>query len=521
MKRRDFLTKTIPGAIVLPSVLKGLTVQAFASHPFFQSLIPPTETDKVLVMIQLSGGNDGLNTVIPLEQYAAYYNARTNLAIPENRILRLSGQSGTGLHPSMSGLQSLFNDGKINIIQAAGYPNPNFSHFRATDIWMSASDSNQNISSGWTGRYLDTQFPGYPNQYPSNSMPDPLAIQIGSLTSLVTQGPTVNMGLSISDPSSFYSLVNGVQDPAPATPAGRELSYIRNVARQANLYADAITDAYNNVPQQGNYPNSNLAAQLKIVARLIKGGLKTRVYIVGMGGFDTHAQQANNGDATTGNHANLLSQLSDAMKAFQDDLQFLSIDDRVLGMTFSEFGRRIKSNASLGTDHGAAAPMFLFGSNVIGGITGHNPPIPNIVSSSDNIPMQYDFRSVYASILSQWFCADALSVQTSMLQNFQQLPIIQNNICAPTPVNPTGVLISNYPNPFQTQTTIQYISSGGHTLVQILDTTGKLIAKLVEAEMAAGTYTVVFNTSGLASGIYYARLQNGAVSQVRAMIKAQ
>lgn len=521
MKRREFIQKSIPAAITLPSLINGLTVKAFTSHYLFSSLLPPNDTDKVLVMIQLNGGNDGLNTVVPIEYYSAYYNARSNLAIPQNNLLSLNGQAGTGLHPAMTGIQSLYNSGKMNIVQGVSYPNPNFSHFRATDIWMSASDSDENIPSGWAGRYLDTQFPGYPNNYPNSSMPDPLAIQIGSLTSLVTQGPSVNMGLSISDPSSFYNLVNGVEDPAPSTPAGRELVYIRNVARQSNQYADAITDAYNNFTQQGIYPNTNLAGQLKIVARLIKGGLKTRIYMVNIGGFDTHSQQANIGDTTTGTHANLLSQLSDAMKAFQDDLQFLGIEDRVLGMTFSEFGRRIKSNGSSGTDHGAGAPMFLFGSKVKAGITGQNPEIPSNVSVNDNVAMQHDFRSVYSSILTQWFCADNSTLQSSILQNFQTLPIIQGQVCGIESVNPNGVLISNFPNPFNTNTTIQYTSAGGHTLVQIIDATGKLIRKLAEGEMLPGNYTASFNASGLPSGVYYSRLQNGSISQVKAMLKIQ
>jgi uncharacterized protein (DUF1501 family) len=519
MKRRDFLQKTLPGAITLPSLLNGLAVKAFSSHPLFSALLPPNDTDKVLVLIQLSGGNDGLNTVIPVEYYSDYFNARTNVAIPENNILKLTGQAGCGLHPAMKGIQTLYNSGKVNIVQSVGYPNPNFSHFRSTDIWMSASDSDENIPSGWAGRYLDTQYPGYPNNYPDSSMPDPLAIQIGSLTSLVMQGPSVNMGLSISDPSAFYNLVTGVQDPAPATPAGKELSYIRNVARQSNLYADAITAAYDKVSQQGSYPDTNLAGQLKIVARLIKGGLKTRVYMVNIGGFDTHSQQVNAGDTTTGLHANLLTQLSDAIKAFQDDLQFLGIDHRVLGMTFSEFGRRIKSNGSAGTDHGAAAPMFLFGSQVNAGIIGENPELPAAATVNDNVAMQFDFRSIYASILTQWFCADTATVQSAMLKNFQELPLVKGQNCKNGTVNTSGVLISNYPNPFSDQTTIQYHSSGGHTLVQIIDASGRLIKRLVEADMEAGTHVVNFNSAGLPAGVYYARLQNGATSQVRSMLK--
>jgi hypothetical protein len=214
-----------------------------------------------------------------------------------------------------------------------------------------------------------------------------------------------------------------------------------------------------------------------------------------------------------------LTELSDAVKAFQDDLRFLQIQNRVLGMTFSEFGRRIKSNASGGTDHGAAAPMFLFGAQVTGGIIGQNPQIPQSASVEDNVVMQYDFRSVYATILSKWFCADNNVVQTSMLRNFQELPFIRGQQCAPPP-NPSGTdVIVNYPNPFSGVTTIQFTTAGGHTLVQILDATGRLIRKLVEQEYSPGTYTVEFNSAGLPPGVYYARFQNGANSRVRSLLK--
>lgn len=520
MKRRDFLSKSLPAAITLPSLLNGLTVKAFMTHPLFDSLLElNNETDKVLVLIQLSGGNDGLNTVIPLDQFSAYMNARSNVAIPQNSVLSLTGQSASGFHPAMTGMRSLFNSGELNVIQSVGYPNPNFSHFRATDIWMSASDSDENIPSGWAGRYLDTQYPGYPVDYPNSDMSDPLAIQIGSLTSLTFQGPSVNMALSVSDASAFYNLINGVQDPAPTTPAGKELTYIRNVARQSNLYGNVIVSAYNNVSQQGSYPNTNLAGQLKIVARLIAGGLKTRIYMVSLGGFDTHSQQVNASDTTTGAHAALLAELSDAVKAFQDDLRYLQIQNRVLGMTFSEFGRRIKSNASGGTDHGAAAPMFLFGAQVTGGITGQNPQIPQSATVDDNVAMQYDFRSVYSTILAKWFCADSTVLQTTMFRNFQELPLIRGQQCGTVPVPGGPDIIVNYPNPFSSTTTIKFTTAGGHTIVQIFDASGRLIRKLVEQEYSAGTYTVEFNSSGLPPGVYYARFQNGSDSRVRSMLK--
>ena len=217
MRRRDFLRNSLPAAAVLPAVVDGYSIKAFAADsPLMRALMnPTTETDHVLVIVQLSGGNDGLNMVIPVSTYSNYYNARSNVAIAENKILKLDGYANTGLHPAMTGLQNLYNNGKLNIVQAVGYPTPNFSHFRATDIWMSGSASDEVVSTGWAGRYLNTEYPNFPEGYPNDTMPDPLAIQIGSITSLTLQGPAMNMGMSITNPTSFYNLINNVIDPAP------------------------------------------------------------------------------------------------------------------------------------------------------------------------------------------------------------------------------------------------------------------------------------------------------------------
>jgi Protein of unknown function (DUF1501)/Secretion system C-terminal sorting domain len=335
------------------------------------------------------------------------------------------------------------------------------------------------------------------------------------------------MGMSITDPVNFYNLINGIQDPVPPTPAGKELSYIRLVAQQTNQYAERIKTAANNVPVQSTYPANNpLADQLKIVARLIKGGLKTRVYMVSIGGFDNHSNQVNAADVTTGAHATLLQRVSSSIKAFMDDLKFLGVENRVIGMTFSEFGRRIKSNSSMGTDHGAAAPMILFGSNVIPGILGSNPIIPAVATVNDNVPMQYDFRSVYASVLENWFCVNSTDLQTIMLKNFQSLPIVNGASCRATGIDDinraAGIsLISNYPNPFTENTTIKFKTKGGHTLIQVIDTLGRVIHSLVDKDYIPGEYTVSFNSMGLPAGVYYARLQNGTASQVKAMLKVR
>ena len=547
MKRRDFLKTTVPAAI-LPSILGGFSMKAYAADsPMMKALMDTTtETDHVLVIIQLSGGNDGLNMVIPNDIYSTYYNARTNIAIPQNKILPLNGYANSGLHPSMTGLQTMYNEGKLAIVQSVSYPSSSFSHFRATDIWMSASDTNTYLTSGWAGRYLHSEYdnidskakPQYPDDYPTASMTDPLAIQIGSITSLTLQGPSVNMGISISDPTTFYNFLNGVQDPTPNTPWGNELGFVRQIASQTQQYAAVVKSAAAKVPvaTQGAYPAGNdLAAQLKIVAQLVKGGLKTRVYMVSTGGFDNHAGQVNTFDTSIGTHANLMAKISSAIKAFSDDLKGLGIEERVIGMTFSEFGRRAKSNANFGTDHGVASPMFVFGKNVKSGVLGTSPVISTKAANgteviSDNVPMQYDFRSVYSSILSDWFCVNSSTLQSIMLNNFQPLPLIGTSSCrsalAITGLNDLNranseELIINYPNPFVDSTKVTFKTKGGHTMIQIMDTQGKIISVLTDKVYAPGMYTIDFNSGVLPVGMYYARLQNGPLQQLRPMLKAR
>ncbi|MBL7702575.1 MAG: DUF1501 domain-containing protein [Ferruginibacter sp.] len=521
MKRRDFLRSSVP-AVVLPTVINGFSVKAFgAESPLAQLLNGSTPNDHVLVIVQLSGGNDGLNTVIPIENYSNYFNARSNIAIPENKILQLTAK--TGLNPAMTGMKAMYDEGKLSVVQAAGYPAPNFSHFRATDIWMSASDSNQVIVNGWAGRFLNYEYPNFPVGYPNNTMPDPLGIQIGSTTSLTFQGPAVSMGMSISNPTSFYNLLSGIEDPAPNTNAGKELKYVRLVAKQTSAYTTVVKAAADKVTQQSLYPSNNsLADQLKIVARLVKGGLKTKIYMVSYGSFDTHSLQTTTTDPTVGAHATLLKNVSDAIKAFQDDLKFLEIEDRVMGMTFSEFGRRIKSNSSTGTDHGAAAPMFLFGKNVVSKIWGDNPTIPANVNVNDNIPMQYDFRSVYASMMEHWLCVKNADLQQIMLKDFQNLALVKNPDCIVVPPVTAGTsYLEIWGTPFTQSTTIKYKTDGGHTLLQIFDTMGRLVKTPVDAELPAGSYTYNYDSGPLPSGVYYARLQNGPTQQVKAMIKAR
>jgi len=539
MKRRDFIKRAVPVS-VLPLFMGGFTFKAYGRSPFLEALVASaTETDRVLVIVQMNGGNDGLNTVIALDEYSALANARNNILLPENKVLKLTDV--TGLHPSMPELQQLFFANKLAIVQGVSYPNPNFSHFRATDIWLSASDYNQIVSSGWAGRYLDQEFPNFPNGYPNVVMPDPLAIQIGSVLSTGLQGPAVSMGMAITSPTSFYQLITGGVDTAPNTPAGHELTFIREVSQQTQQYASVIQAAASKGKNYSTkYPQSgrnSLADQLKIVAQLIIGGLKTRIYVVNIGGFDTHSSQVDTtGGTDTGAHATLLGKLSVAISAFQDDIAIAGVQERVMGMTFSEFGRRILSNASAGTDHGTAAPMFIFGRRVARGIVGSNPVIPAHATVNDNLPMQFDFRSVYASLLKEWFGVPDAELQSVLYRGFQTLPLISSpgQGPKPDPLDPPAgktaishnsdgslsdnALLGNYPNPFNPTTTIRFSSNGERLHLRVYDTVGREVRTLADGVFSPGEHEVVFDAGELPSGMYFYRLESGSFQQVQSML---
>ena len=529
MKRRDFLRGVVP-VTAMPFLLNGLPLRAYGRSPFLESLVGAySATDRVLVLVQLSGGNDGINTVIPLDQMSAYNNLRGNIAIPQSAVLPLT--SATGLHPKMTGFKTLYDQGKLMVVQGVSYPNPNLSHFRATDIWLTAANSNEYLNDGWAGRYLGKEFPAYPRDFPNQVMPDPLAIQIGAVTSTALEGPSSSMGISIQDPTTFYQLVNGIslggQDTAPQTPAGHELTYIRDVALHSQQYATQVKTAADKVKTQVTYPTSNtLADQLKIVARLVGGGLKTRVYIVSMGGFDNHSAQVDSADSTIGTHATLLQRLADATLAFQNDLIQLGVEDRVIGFTFSEFGRRVQSNASRGTDHGTAAPMFVFGKGINGGVpngvVGFNPRLTDL--SSSNLTMQYDFRSVYASVLSQWFGANPTELNAVLLRSYQQLPIIKAGVAvsvADASSLPSEYrLYENYPNPFNPTTIISYDLPGdADVTLKVYDMLGREVTTLVDQRQGAGHHSAQFApTSGLSSGAYIYQLQAGSYQDRKKML---
>lgn len=521
MKRRDFIKRVGP-AVTVPFVLNGLPINAYSRRTGLESFLrTAAETDRVLVLIQLSGGNDGINTVLPLDQYASYQSLRANIAIPESKALVL--KPGTGLHPAMSAVHTMYQNGQMAVVQGVCYPNPNLSHFRATDIWLTGSDYNQYLRDGWLGRYLDGEFPGYPTGYPNAQMPDPLAIQIGAVVSPALQGSAQMLGIAITDPSTFYALVNGGKpgglDDPPAGPAGKELEYIRGVQLESQQYSTAIKTAADKAQNKATYPTQNtLADQLKIVARLVAGGLRTPIYIVTLGGFDTHAAQVAT-DTTTGTHATLLGRLSEAVSAFHSDLAANGVADRVVSMTFSEFGRRVQSNASEGTDHGTAAPVLVFGSKVLGGIIGGNPSLTSL--DNGNLKMQHDYRQVYASLLSQWFEASPSETQAALFKQYTQVPIIRGGASSAEAAGiTTGFrLEQNYPNPFNPATNIHFtVPRESDVVLRVYDARGHFVATLAEGRVHAGTHRVTFDAAGLASGVYTCRLMAEGYAESRSMV---
>lgn len=511
MKRRHFIRNTATG-IILPSVFHGFGMRSLGMNSLTSMLSMAEDNDLTLVMIYLAGGNDGLNTLIPLAQIDNLNHVRPHVALREDQVMQL-GNLDMGMHPAMQGMKTLFDEERLAIVQNVGYPEQNYSHFRSTDIWISGSDSDVIVNSGWSGRYLSHEHPSYPENYPNEDNPHPLAIEIGYSTSLMFQGDTQSMGYTITDPSSFYELLEGNTGEAPDTRGGERLEYVRLVTEQSQSYGRVVEEAGELGANISEYPDDNiLAQQLKICARLISGGLKTKLYLVELGGFDTHDNQVEDGDHTIGEHADLLRQLSEAIKIFMDDCDALDISDRILGMTFSEFGRRIISNASLGTDHGAAAPLFLFGNHVKGGIYGNAPEIPRDADWSSNLDMEFDFRQIYATILNKYFCHDADDSGDILYGDFEPLDLIKGTECTTVTSSSDVVLadgVSIYPNPTADILTVKLDIPESMLSVDVIDQIGRKVVQLDDFYHGGGKVNKQYSLGRLPTGVYHVRIKSG------------
>ncbi len=547
MKRRNFLKK-IPIAAGAPIMLNSIPLSALARSAPLHRLAASSDNDRVLVLIQLHGGNDGLNTVIPIDQYAEYYQLRPNLAIPDNGKrkyidldLTLSVEDQVGLHPDLTHMKALYDQAKLNIVQNVAYENVNGSHFRSRDIWFMGGDYDEYIPSGWMGRFLDHEFPGYPDEYPNTEMPDPLAIEIGNGVSLAFHRSNgIPTAISIQNPEQFYDLITSVGGAPPESIAnthyGQELQWIMDIEEKSNQYAGRLKEVYENGSNSPNvtYPElyplnappgrirNRLAPQLKMIARLLSGGVKTKIFLARLGGFDTHAEQVEAYDATMGTHAALLYHISSAMKAFQDDLKELGIEDRVLTMTFSEFGRRAYSNGSYGSDHGTSAPMFVFGKLVKPGITGTNPDLNNL--NRGNLVYQYDYRQVFTSAVVDWLEADTEAIQATRFNDWvdSRLNIVGNGITGTKEafLNERNYLQDCYPNPVNDRVVFGFrINNRSKVSIDLLNVKGKVIAKILDEERGAGLHHITYNLGSLSAGTYIYRFQSGEINQTKKLVK--
>jgi uncharacterized protein (DUF1501 family) len=416
--RREFLRST-----VLTSALSW-TVPTFLANTFSvlqaeaagqTTQIATGKDATILVVLQMAGGNDGINTVVP-HSNDFYYKARTRINVPARDVLKLNGN--VGLHPSLTGFKELYDAGQLSVIQGVGYPNPNRSHFRSTEIWQTASDSGKFEKYGWLGKYFDNTCSGC----------DPtVAVNVGRQMPQAFSAKNPK-GIAVDNPQNYRFLAPGGGEDAqmvehsyrdmneqametgasensggsiaaidgPAIrPKGSALDFLERTALDAQMSSDQIRAISARAENKAAYPGSQLGNSLKLVAKLIGGGLPTRVFYVSQGGYDTHTNQVPT-------QARLLRDLGDSVKSFCDDMKAQGNMQRVMVMTFSEFGRRVSDNANGGTDHGAAAPMFVIGERLKAGLLGQYPSLAPADLFQGDVKYNVDFRCVYAAVLENW-----------------------------------------------------------------------------------------------------------------------
>ena len=530
MKRRIFI-RNIGATVAGSFALGGIPLRALTSRAAFTKAALAGDNDNVLIFIQLHGGNDGLNTLVPIGQYNEYYNARANIALPDhgsrsyiNVDTSIPLNRQVGLHPDMIHFKSLYDEGKAVVIQNVGYPQMNGSHFRGRDIvfmGLDGTEDNESVASGWMGRFLNLEYPEYPDAYPNETMQDPIAIEMGNAMSLAFHREEgIPIGLNVQSPQAFYDLINGVGvDNAtlykPEGYAGSELEYLWQFEGMSNVYAERLKSVYDNgsnsaVEYPESYPaptpdifkKNPLSGQLRLIARLLQGGIKTRIFLCRIGGFDTHGNQVEPYDSTLGTHAALMYHLSSAIKAFQDDLANLGLEEKVLTMTFTEFGRRVYSNNSYGTDHGTSTPVFVFGKKVKGQVVGDNPDLTDL--QGGNMKFQVDYRQVYTSVLQDWFGASEQALEEARFSDFvdNRIDILGLRVGVDD-LRESKQKVMAYPNPAKDQVYIQFfMQQPGSADIMIFDVSGREVYRKTLTRLNYGSQKHMVNISHLTPGQY-------------------
>lgn len=416
MTRREFIQKGLTIVAMGSTAPSFLTRTALAmTNPFDIAQVtsrPGVPDDNILVVVQMGGGNDGLNTLVPVAD-DTYYRVRPRLAVPRQEVIRISGD--LGLHPKMTKFKEMLDRGVAAAIQGVGYPNPSRSHFKSMEIWHTADPEGRVMRVGWIGRYFDSKCP---------VCVEPTAgVNIGSSMPLAMRAET-GQGVTLENPDAFQwmpsldgvgareerELFRMLNAPAPNEPG--TIDFLRHTAMNAVLSSERVREAVRQYKGGVDYPNTRFAASMRLIAQMIAGRLPTKVYYAHMTGFDTHANQQ-------GIHDALLEQLSTGVEAFYRDLEAQDNADRVLVLAFSEFGRRVAENGSAGTDHGTAAPMFVFGKRIKPGIHGRQPSLTDLVDG--DLKHGIDFRAVYATVLDRWLGADPVKILGA---EFERVPFL-------------------------------------------------------------------------------------------------
>lgn len=564
MKRRNFLKK-IGFAAGAPIAFHGVPLKLLGSHQEVQRLAQQSTNDRVLIILQLHGGNDGLNTVIPISNYDEYYSRRANIAIPYkvgNRTLipldsTVATEEQVGLHPDMHDFKHMYDTGKAAVFQGVSYENNNGSHFRGRDIWFMGGDADDYYSSGWIGRYLVKEYEplSYPTDFPTEDMPDPLALEMGNDVSLLFhQEGNIPTSISLSnDPGNLVNLINQLEgfedegiDPRGNPPSflnnspyGQEMNWILGLEDKSETYIKRLAEIYESASETSvSYPElypfnspqgarrNPLSGQLQLVARLLAGGITTKVFLVKMGGFDTHASQVESYDPTMGVHSALLYHISSAMRAFQKDLRSRGIEDRVLTLSMSEFGRRIGSNGSYGSDHGTGGPVMMFGLGVKPGIYGTVPDV-----SLSNVGLQFDYRQIYANVLHEWMGVDKSVITNDIFfrdfidgpnpqgGNYEPMELIKDVILSDKDyVKLKYKITSVYPNPASNYVQVKVqVNNYQNVDIQLINVQGVTVMKL-NRRVNPGEHTFSFVLDGCAPGFYFIKAKSELLDDTKRLI---
>lgn len=477
--RRGFLrTLGIAGA---GAISFGSSTLSVVDTPHLNRMLNDAYSDRILVLIRLKGGNDGLNTIVPLYDFDFYANQRPKIYIPENNLFKLN--DNFGIPNFMNSIAPMWKEGAMKVIHGVGYENQNLSHFKSSEIWATTTPSNA-INSGWLGRYYEGQYTDYLNNPPEK----PLAIQIGNGGDMIFDGDLTSYAFSVSSPERLKKVAeNGTlfdNQNSENSLHGSQVSFLREASNTTFRYASVIHDAYEKSKAYESYSNGSFDLQMSLVSRFIKGGLGTKIYMVTLNGFDTHANQPNR-------HEDLLKKLTGAIRSFYLDLAEFGLADKVLSMTFSEFGRRVAENGSSGTDHGSAAPVMLFGPALNGnGFVGQHPNL-RALNQQGNMIESTDFRAVYASVLTDWLCADPTDVSNAIVgPNLNLLGLglgcngIENLPTTNDPLLPLHAAV----NDDQGVSLYLSINEYANVEINIFDVLGRKIGKTINTRIESGQH---------------------------------